>query len=160
MVTGKEKASAKTPAKAPVKAATAKAAPAEKAPAKKTAVSKAAVKTVEPKAKKEVAPVSSVVTKKASQTIPTKKSGDKGSFEFKVYSPASSSVSVAGNFNEWNPEKGKMKKTNDGYWSFSVTLPAGDYEYKYVYDGSSWEVDPSAPSKLGDHGLNNIVRIS
>ena len=116
----------------------------EKAPAKKVATTK--TKVTETK--------SVPAAKKATKKIAPKE------IEFRVYSPASLKVAIAGSFNEWSPENGKMKKSPDGFWSAKIKLNAGEYEYKYVYDDSSWEVDPNMPSRTCEHGLNNIITVS
>ena len=50
-------------------------------------------------------------------------------------------VYVAGSFNNWTPNELPMQKTG-GVWNLSLTLPAGNYEYRFVVDGH-WITDPS-----------------
>jgi hypothetical protein len=134
---------------------------AEKAPAKvEKAPAKVAVKAEKAPVKKATpakAKVAEVIVEPTPKKT-TKKSTSK-EVEFRIYSPASLKVAVAGSFNEWSPENGKMKKSPDGFWSTKLKLNAGEYEYKYVYDDSSWEVDPNMPSRTCEHGLNNIITV-
>jgi 1,4-alpha-glucan branching enzyme len=65
-------------------------------------------------------------------------------------SKVSTSVAVAGDFNEWNPAAGEMKLKGEEY---SVTLslkPSTDYKFKYVVDGENWENDDAADSYVAN----------
>ncbi|MGZ3756446.1 MAG: hypothetical protein ACXVAY_16475 [Mucilaginibacter sp.] len=50
-------------------------------------------------------------------------------------------VFVAGSFNNWTPGELSMQKTG-GVWNLSLTLPAGNYEYRFIVDGH-WITDPT-----------------
>ncbi len=148
-----------TPAKksAPAKAAApAKkvAAPVKEAPAKLAAPSKVAP------AKKAVAPVKKAAPAKVA---PTKKAAPAKAIAqeeiFTVFSPDSSSVAIAGSFNNWDPSKGAMKKSKDGNWTLKVKIAAGDHQYKVVFDGASWELDVSAPIVDAEHGQNSVRHV-
>ena len=70
-------------------------------------------------------------------------------------------VSVAGSFNDWNPEAKFLKdKNNDGIYRGIVTLAPGRYEYKFVVDGI-WSMDASNPDfAANDFGtLNSLLVI-
>lgn len=41
------------------------------------------------------------------------------------------SISVVGEFNEFNPDKGIMEKTGN-VWNFDLELPFGEYKYKFL----------------------------
>ena len=63
-------------------------------------------------------------------------------------------VNVLGDFNDWNPKKGKMKKLKSGEFTLTLDLESDrDYEYRYLMDGSEWENDDAAdkyvPSGVG-----------
>ena len=66
--------------------------------------------------------------------------------QFKVAAGEAKSVSVAGTFNDWNPQKTPLKR-NGGGWKTTVTLPRGRYEYRFVVDGQ-WVADPSAKESV------------
>jgi 1,4-alpha-glucan branching enzyme len=114
-------------------------------------------KTVKKAVKKAV--TSAITTEKAAVKKAVKKvapqSADAKAVTFEYFSPDSTSVYVAGTFNNW--EMAKMKKDKSGTWKYSVELPEGDYQYKYVFEGVSWEVDGNAPSISTEFGLNNII---
>ena len=79
--------------------------------------------------------------------------------KFSMKADPSSRVSVAGSFNEWNPEKHKLTCTN-GVFTASILLPPGKHEYKFVVN-DVWCVDPEcadwAPNGLGS--LNSVVTV-
>ena len=56
--------------------------------------------------------------------------------------PRASNVQIAGDFNNWQPEKNFMQKVGEtGIWQIKVKLPAGKYRYRLVVDGQ-WQQDP------------------
>jgi hypothetical protein len=123
--------------------------------AKKT-VEKAVKKAAKKATKKNSKKVVKKVAKKAAKTS-VAKTGAKKKVSLTYYSPDSGHVEIAGSFNSWKPQK--MKKSADGVWSVSLTLPVGEYQYKYVFDGISWEVDSNAPSMNFDGVENNILKV-
>jgi hypothetical protein len=70
------------------------------------------------------------------------------------------SVSVAGSFNEWNPSTLAMDgPDNDGFYSATLVLKPGDYEYKFVIDnGKVWQADPSNMHQVGPY-RNSLLRL-
>jgi hypothetical protein len=66
-------------------------------------------------------------------------------------------VSVAGNFNGWDPRRTPMEK-HDGAWTALLLLPADTYEYMFVEDGRTWRTDPLALQTRDDgFGRQNAV---
>lgn len=122
----------------------------KKAPAADTA-EKSLVKTTAPKAAKESAP-------KAAKKSPLSKTASQDTLhtvEFVKFSPDSKLVEIAGSFNNWKPAK--MKKDKDGNWKLKLDLAAGQHQYKYVFEGTTWEHDDSV-DKIpdGQGGFNNL----
>jgi len=70
----------------------------------------------------------------------SKKDLDK-SVNFEFYSPLAKEVSVAGEFNDWDAGKNKLKKDANGWWKAALSLKPGRYEYRFLVDGN-WENDP------------------
>ncbi len=71
------------------------------------------------------------------------------------------SVSVAGSFNDWDPEaKVLCDKKGDGVYRGVIMLPPGEYEYKFVVDGD-WRIDENNPcfasNDLGT--LNSVLKV-
>ena len=68
-------------------------------------------------------------------------------------------AALVGEFNEWNLESHQMKQLNDGSFSLTVSLPAGqDYRFRYLLDGSRWENDWAADAYLpNEHGTEDSL---
>lgn len=60
---------------------------------------------------------------------------------FVAYHSAASDVSVSGTFTNWQPMKLYPNPNDPGMWGVSLTLPPGNYSYKYIIDGE-WTLDP------------------
>jgi 1,4-alpha-glucan branching enzyme len=76
--------------------------------------------------------------------------------EFKLKCPAASSVTVAGDFNDWNPERTPLKKEGNE-WKTSIQLERGRSEYRFVVDGK-WMDDPEARETIANpFGERNSV---
>jgi Glycogen recognition site of AMP-activated protein kinase len=72
--------------------------------------------------------------------------------------PTARSVSVAGDFNGWNPAKTKLERTEGGMWTVTLPLKPGRYEYMFVIDGKQWIADPLATEAATDgFGAQNAV---
>ena len=57
--------------------------------------------------------------------------------------PKAKSVSVIGDFNEWNPEANRMKRHPDGSWQSSFPVHSGHHRYQFLIDGVP-HLDPQA----------------
>ena len=79
--------------------------------------------------------------------------------QFTFQAPTARQVSLAGEFNNWDPRAGPMHKGADGVWHLSVALKPGRYEYRFLAD-EVWCDDPAAQQKTGNFlGTENCVRI-
>ncbi len=70
------------------------------------------------------------------------------------------SVSVAGTFNNWNPNANPMSDDDgDGTWEITLYLPPGEYQYKFVVNGEQWLPDPKAEKFVDDGfgGKNSVL---
>jgi len=76
--------------------------------------------------------------------------------QFFYSAPAAKSVSIAGSFNHWNPNRTKLTgPSKDGVWTIVLPLSPGRYEYRLVVNGKEWVMDPSVPSVDDGLGDNN-----
>jgi len=76
---------------------------------------------------------------------------------FKLIAPYAGSVSVAGDFNNWDVNANQMKKDWKDDWTVSINLKPGRYEYKFYVDGS-WQNDPSCDACVqNEFGSTNCV---
>lgn len=78
-----------------------------------------------------------------SPPIPTKEG-----VVFTLIAPEAHCVQVAGDFNEWAPDRSEMQFC-DGVWRAVIPMAPGRYRYRYVVDGH-WRADP----------LNSTVEVS
>ncbi len=75
--------------------------------------------------------------------------------------PSARIVQVAGEFNNWQPERTPMKRTTPGgSWKTKMLLPAGTYHYRLVVDGQ-WQQDPrnnaTEPNPYGE--FNSVLTV-
>ena len=70
-------------------------------------------------------------------------------------------VSLVGDFNQWDPKRHPMKMREEGTWEKTVVLSPGKYEYKFMVDGT-WENDPQNSELLYNRygTLNNVLTVS
>jgi 1,4-alpha-glucan branching enzyme len=78
---------------------------------------------------------------------------------FTLTAPAAGRVSLAGDFNNWDPKAMPMRKGADGVWHASVALKPGRHEYRFIADGA-WRDDPNAQQRTANGlGSENCVKI-
>lgn len=107
------------------------------------------------------APVKKVVATKTAKTLTKKCCAKKTvtkSVTFSVHADKGKSVYIAGEFNKWNPTDKKMTyKTKSGIYSATIKLAPGEYQYKFIIDGT-WCADPeNANAVANDQGTFNSV---
>lgn len=76
--------------------------------------------------------------------------------------PDADVVQLAGDFNNWQPEKTPMKKSRkDSLWKVKLPLKPGTYRYRLVVDGR-WQQDPyNTATESNPYGeLNSVVQVS
>jgi 1,4-alpha-glucan branching enzyme len=96
---------------------------------------------------------------------PLASSSDTNVIKFVLVAPHASTVSVVGDFNDWDAYATPMTRTKTGgTWSVAIRLPAGRHVYAFVVNGANgtqWVADPSAPLAPED-GLgapNSVVLV-
>ena len=79
--------------------------------------------------------------------------------EFRFFRPAAQDVFIAGDFNEWREGELPMARSDDGYWTAQMRLPAGEFKFRYCADGE-WFTDYAAFGvEPGRFGLDSVVRV-
>jgi chromosome partitioning protein len=71
------------------------------------------------------------------------------------------SVEIAGEFNNWTPEKCALYTENGkNEWRKKVGLKPGTYQYKFIVDGR-WQADPNNPFRVEGiyGGFNSVVEL-
>ncbi|SDE26454.1 Glycogen recognition site of AMP-activated protein kinase [Mucilaginibacter pineti] len=72
--------------------------------------------------------------------------------------PDAKKVYIAGSFNGWKPDQINMKKVPGG-WGISLIIPAGNYGYKFIFDGN-WTTDPQNPRHVIEGGeVNSFIAV-
>ncbi|MDX2248212.1 MAG: isoamylase early set domain-containing protein [Bacteroidia bacterium] len=71
------------------------------------------------------------------------------------------SVSVVGEFNEWNPSAAPMKPMKSGEFSTTLELEQGnEYQFRYLINGKDWtndnEADKYVATPYGD-AQNSVI---
>ena len=62
----------------------------------------------------------------------------KRSVTFELPGMQAETVSVVGDFNEWDAASGAMKRRKDGVWTKAIRLAPGTYRFRYVADGNRY----------------------
>lgn len=85
-------------------------------------------------------------------------SADTAVVQFLLVAPHAASVSLVGDFNDWDAATTPMRPArNGGIWSVTLLLPTGRHRYAFLVDGSHWLADPSAPRAPDDFGTPSSV---
>jgi predicted carbohydrate-binding protein with CBM48 len=71
-------------------------------------------------------------------------------FQFVLVAPQAASVSLVGDFNDWDPSRAPMHAARGGVWATVVSLPPGRYRYAFLVNGVEWRADPAAPLARDD----------
>ncbi|HKJ91602.1 MAG TPA: isoamylase early set domain-containing protein [Longimicrobiales bacterium] len=82
--------------------------------------------------------------------------------QFVYAGPVKTSVAVAGDFNNWDPDRNMLQDPDgDGVWTGLFPLTPGVHKYMFVVDGSRWVTDPRAASYVDDGfgGRNALISI-
>ena len=69
--------------------------------------------------------------------------------QFVLVAPQAASVSLVGDFNDWDPNRSPMQ-TAQGVWATAVRLAPGRYRYAFLVNGTEWRADPGAPASRDD----------
>ena len=79
--------------------------------------------------------------------------------QFVLVAPSARSVSLVGDFNDWDPAAMPLREAADaGVWSVTVPLSTGRHQYVFMVDGNRWTLDPAAPRAVEDSfGTPNSV---
>ncbi len=87
---------------------------------------------------------------------------ENGRLVFWYHNDSATSVALAGDFNEWNPQVSFFTRHQSGMWLAEIALlTSGSYQYKLVVDGK-WLDDPSNGLKVNDEhgGFNSVLNVT
>lgn len=72
--------------------------------------------------------------------------------------PDARTVSVVGEFNEWQIDSHPLLQRDNEAWHITLQLPPGIYQYKFVIDGTRWEDDADNPKRtMNEFGTSNSI---
>ena len=73
-------------------------------------------------------------------------------FGFVVVAPRAATVSLVGDFNDWDAARTPMQRTrkDESVWTTVIPLTPGRYRYAFLVDGVAWLADPAAPAARDD----------
>jgi hypothetical protein len=97
----------------------------------------------------------SLVTMPETEHAPTVFDGPSGSLNFHFTAPSGETITVAGDFNGWDPFLHQLSETAPGRYSLALPLPAGTYHYVFYYRGGRF-TDPNNKTTVYDQHGNQV----
>ena len=76
---------------------------------------------------------------------------------FALTAPSVRSVSVVGDFDDWQVDQVQLRRTAGGEWQATVNIRPGRYRFAYVVNHEQWRADTRAPSAPDDFGRPTSV---
>jgi hypothetical protein len=80
---------------------------------------------------------------------------------FELAASGAASVALVGDFNNWDRKGCVMKPDKKGTWSIELQLSAGSYQYLFLIDDMTWQLDTlnvhSTPDGFG--GMNSEITL-
>ncbi|MCL2880682.1 MAG: glycogen-binding domain-containing protein [Treponema sp.] len=70
-----------------------------------------------------------------------------GTYRFNYRGPPGETVTVGGSFNHWDPFMYELRETSPGFYTLSLPLPPGSFQYVFFLRGEQIP-DPDNPQKL------------
>ncbi len=86
--------------------------------------------------------------------------GPRKKVTLRFYDLAGKHVQLAGNFNDWKPDKDVVTQIVNGVLEKIILLTPGVYQYRLIVDGA-WQEDPSNPEQVSNlsGGHNSILHV-
>ena len=78
---------------------------------------------------------------------------------FVCLAPHAKHVTLAGDFNDWDPASHPMKRQHDGAWAIQIPLHHGHHHYRFIVDGKP-SLDPKAQGVARDHQGEKVSLIA
>jgi len=79
--------------------------------------------------------------------------------DFFCRTPQAASVSLIGDFNNWEPNAHPMTRMPDGAWFIRIELPHGHHQYQFLVDGQP-TLDPNAMGKVHNERNETVSLIA
>jgi 1,4-alpha-glucan branching enzyme len=112
-------------------------------------------------------PIKSVATKAeplkpiAARVETAKSAAPQPTISLELVKPGAKQVAVAGDFNDWKPERSPLVQIGNGRWVGDLLVKPGRHEYLFVVDGQ-WLPDPNAKENVQNPygGKNSVLIVS
>ena len=121
------------------------------------------VKKAPGKAAKTSKPAKAAKTKSVESKAPVKtqkkltRPAEKTTATIRLEAPQAEQVSVAGSFNQWNPQANLLERDDDGSWKCTLVIDPGEYEYRYFVDGEWCDDFANKVRRPNEFGTENCV---
>lgn len=81
--------------------------------------------------------------------------------QFTYYQKGLQSISLVGQFNDWDADSTALTEVSEGVWTVTLRLRPGVYEYQFILNGVQRVTDPTMPQVSNDFGSpNSVVTVS
>ncbi len=92
---------------------------------------------------------------------PVKTAASQPTISLELVKPGAKQVAVAGDFNDWKPERSPLVQIGNGRWVGDLNVKPGRHEYLFVVDGQ-WLPDPNAKENVQNPfgGKNSVLIVS
>jgi hypothetical protein len=70
--------------------------------------------------------------------------------QFVIVASDAATVSLVGDFNDWDPGAAPLERGEGGVWSVVLPLRSGQFTYSFLVNGEEWRADPAAPRAGGE----------
>ena len=81
--------------------------------------------------------------------------------QFIYYQKGLKSISLVGQFNDWDADSTSLTEVSPGVWTVTLPLRPGVYEYQFMLNGTQRVTDPTMPQVSNDFGSpNSVVTVS
>jgi len=97
----------------------------------------------------------------APKAEPVKIAANQPNISLELVKPGAKQVAVAGDFNEWKPERTPLVQIGNGRSVGDLNVKPGRHEYLFVVDGQ-WLPDPNAKENVQNPfgGKNSVLIVS
>jgi hypothetical protein len=97
----------------------------------------------------------------APKAEPVKSAAPEPNISLELVKPGAKQVAVAGDFNDWKPERTPLVQIGNGRWVGDLNVKPGRHEYLFVVDGQ-WVPDPNAKENVQNPygGKNSVLVVS
>jgi hypothetical protein len=110
---------------------------------------------------KPIAPQAVPAKPIAPLAAPAKTAAPQPTISLELVKPGAKQVAVAGDFNDWKPERSPLSQIGNGRWVGDLDVKPGRHEYLFVVDGQ-WLPDPNAKENVQNPfgGKNSVLIVS